>query len=206
MPTVLKSVLLPDMLEPLTMSRRMSASVHIVRHHLRGRNEWMSEADALKHPGTFVNEGREGVRGMLIGVGSQGIKRFVFPKRLDPLRDVRAEFAAPGFNRQRDLSGPQQERRHHPKQQIVLPLVHLGEAMKTLDCLGGWDVVAFEGSAQRRESSRDHRLPLDQQECLHEDVELSRRTIDAVDNLMDFPSERLGEDRFEQAHHHERSD
>ena len=130
----------------------------------------MPRPDAVKGPGPLVYEGWKRLGWMFVGVRGQRIKRFVFAKRLDPLRDVHAEFAAPGFNRQRYLGRPQQERRHYPKQQIVLPFVHLREAMQTLDCRGGWDAVAFEHPVQRGESSRDNWLPLDQQQRVHENV------------------------------------
>ena len=116
-----------------------TSKLHVIRHHLRCRHERMPQPDAVKRPGALVCEGWERVGGMFVGVRGQRIKRFVLPKRLNPLRDVRTEFAAPGFNRQGDLRRPQQERRHYPEQQIVLPVVHLREPMQTLDCRGGWD-------------------------------------------------------------------
>ena len=185
MPTVRRSVLLPDMFEPLTSSRPCSRSRRTsLRTQTRLGDQRMAEAEPLE-PRPFVDELRERVGRMLVGVAAERAQGLDLADRREPDRHARPHPQAPGLDRQGELRRPEQ-RQGERREQLVPPrFEQLLQSSQAPHLQRRGQAVRVQPPSQRDERRRREALPLQAREDRREQREIAARPIRRLHGALD---------------------
>ena len=182
MPTVLSSVLLPDMFDPLTSSSACAAP----RPHEFGtaRAAGMSgcaRAFALEDAARVVDDLRERVVRVLVGVAAERASASSSPIAVEPRREVRARDATPR-SIAKATCAPHSSGGRDRREQLVLPRVQqVDQPLQLRDALRrGLAVVRASRARSATRPRRRERLALEAREHVGEQREVVRRLLDAA--------------------------
>src|SRR5262245_21151460 len=122
---------------------------------------------------------------MFESVGGERRESFELADRVDPQSQVTAVCPAPLFNRPRDMRAPHQRQRKDQKEQVVLPVVQLDEAVQCAYRARRRRPPAFELTLQRDEAWRGEWLALHALEQLDKHIEIAGSCVSAVRHALD---------------------